>query len=301
MKFRRLPPLHTLEAFEVAARHRSFKAAAEQLHLTPSAVSHQLKALEGFLGFALFRRGNRSLELTEAGKEYLELVSETLARLREGSRQLALRHARAQLRISMGPFIANEILLPALPSFQNTHPDIDVRIDTSLAALDLGNSEIDVALRFGDGHWPALVAERLMAVSAVPVCAPSLAAPLQSRSPPSLNDATLIHSMPIPEGWSQWARATGITLGGHHRDVWLDSYLAILRAAEQGVGLALGLVPMVDPWLRSGKLVAPWPELAVDIPQAYYLLYRTSDAARPEILAFRSWLRALLREQLAVD
>lgn len=299
MKFRRLPPLHTLEAFEASARRLSFKLAAQELHLTASAISHQIKALESFLGFALFRRGNRSLELTDGGEAYLQVVRETLARLRSGSARVAQRYARGRLKISAGPFIASEIIVPALPQFQEAHPDIDVHIDTELRPVDLLHEDTDVALRFGSGDWPGLTAELLMHVSAVPVCTPALAKALRQRSPSGLSDIALIHSTPMPEGWAQWAAAAGVSLGTPRRDIWLDSYLAILRAAEQGLGLALGLLPMVQPWIARRKLAAPWPRLKLDIPQGYYLLHRIDDADRPEVAAFRGWLMALLvREAL---
>jgi LysR family transcriptional regulator, glycine cleavage system transcriptional activator len=297
MKFRRLPPLHTLEAFEASARRLSFKLAAQELHLTPSAISHQIKALESFLGFALFRRGNRSLELTDGGKAYLGVVNDTLAKLRSGSARVAQRYARAGLKISAGPFIASEVIVPALPAFQEAHPDIDVRIDTDLRQIDLLHEDMDVALRFGSGEWKGLAAERLLQVSAVPVCAPALAPALRKHGPSRLDDTTLIHSTPMADGWAQWAAAAGVTLGTPKRDVWLDSYLAILRAAEQGLGLALGLLPLVQPALTRRRLVMPWPKLRLDIPQGYYLLYRPQDRERPELVAFRSWLLALLRSE----
>lgn len=297
MKFRRLPPLHTLEAFEAAARRLSFKLAAQELHLTPSAISHQIKALEAFLGFTLFRRGNRSLELTDGGRAYLAVVHDTLAKLRSGSARVVQRYARANLKISAGPFIASEIIVPALPAFQEAHPDIDVRIDTDLRPIDLLHEDMDVALRFGSGDWKGLAAEQLLQVSAVPVCAPALAPALRRNGPSRLDAVTLIHSSPMPDGWTQWASAAGVVLGTPKRDVWLDSYLAILRAAEQGLGLALGLLPLVQPSITRRRLVTPWPRLRLDIPQGYYLLYRPQDRERPEVLAFRSWLLDLLRSE----
>jgi LysR family glycine cleavage system transcriptional activator len=297
MKFRRLPPLHTLEAFEAAARTGAFKDAAQQLHLSPSAISHQIKALEAHLGFELFRRGNRSLELTDGGKAYLAVVRDTLARLRSGGARVAQQYARASLKISAGPFIASEIIVPALPSFQEAHPDIDVRIDTDLRTVDLLHEDTDIALRFGSGHWKHLAADRLMRVSAVPVCTPAIARTIRRGGPTQLQDVALIHSSPMPDGWKMWADATATVLGTPKRDIWLDSYLAILRAAEQGLGLALGLVPMVNPWLKRRKLVAPWPDMQVDVPQAYYLLYRPDDLERPEVVAFRRWLKSVLRRE----
>ncbi|MGH8444330.1 MAG: LysR substrate-binding domain-containing protein [Solimonas sp.] len=299
MKFRRLPPLHTLQAFEVAARTLSFREAAAELHLTASAISHQIKALEAFLGFALFRRGNRSLELTDGGRDYLAVVRDTLNRLRDGSHRVAQRHARAQLKISMGPFIGSEVILPALAAFRERHPDIDVHIETTLRSVDLLHEDLDIALRFGDGHWPKLASVPLMHMSAVPVCAPALARELRGRSPDDLRDVTLIHSSPMPDGWADWAQLVGVELGRPKNDLWLDSYLAMLRAAEQGLGLTLGLVPMVNPWLRRRKLAQPWPKLRSEIPQGYYLLYRESDRERREVAAFRDWIVAELATLLA--
>lgn len=300
MKFRRLPPLHTLEAFEASARRLSFKLAAQELHLTPSAISHQIKALEDFLGFELFRRGNRSLELSDGGKAYLAVVRDTLARLRDGSLRVARRHGRTALKISMGPFIASELILPALPSFQDAHPEVDVRIDTDLRPIDLLHEDTDIALRFGSGQWPQLTAEHLLTMSAVPVCTPSLVRALRKRGPAELQDVVLIHSSPMPDAWAMWAKAAGVTLGVPKRDIWLDSYLAILRAAEQGLGLALGMVPLVDPWLRRRKLATPWPQLKMQIPQGYYLVHRPDDSDRPEVLAFRDWLRELLARETSL-
>lgn len=300
MKLRRLPPLHALEAFEVAARELSFRKAAEALHLTPSAVSHQIKGLEDFLGFALFRRMNRALELTEGGREYLRVTQGGLDSLREGSQQARQRYGRhTTLKISAGPFIASEIIVPALPSFQQEYPHIDLNIETTLHPVDLRREDIDVALRFGSGHWPGAVAKHLLTVKAVPVCAPALAEKLRLLTPRDLGEISLIHSTPLPEGWKMWSDISGESLGKPKSDLWLDSYFAILRAAEQGVGLALGLVPMVNSWLRSGRVVMPWPELQAEIPQGYYLVHRPADEDRAEVQVFCAWLLDLLNTQAA--
>lgn len=294
MKIRRLPPLHALEAFEQAARSGSFKTAAQALHLTPSAVSHQIKALESHLGFALFRRGNRSLELSEGGKAYLKVVQDSLQRLREGSGRVAERYGRARLKISMGDFIASEIVVPALPDFQERHPGIDLALETSSRPVDLLHEDVDIALRFGDGRWPRIAGHPLLQVDAVAVCDVATARTLRKRTPADLDGIALIHSSALPEAWSQWSQALGQPLGRPKRDLWMDSYLGIVRAAEEGAGLALGMVPIVNPWLRRKRLVSPWPKLRVRIPQGYYLLHRQGDELRPEVAAFHRWLVELL-------
>lgn len=295
MKLRRLPPLHALEAFEVAARELSFRKAAEALHLTPSAVSHQIKGLEEFLGFALFRRLNRALELTEGGRDYLNVVQASLEALRAGSERSRQHHGRrAMLKISASPYLASEIMLPALPSFQREHPQIELNIETRVQAADLRREDLDLAVRFGGGPWAGLNATRLLEVEAVPVCSPALAATLRGRGPDELAGISLIHSTPLPESWPQWARLSGATLGTPTGELWLDSYIALLRAAEQGLGVALGMTPVINPWLRAGRLALPWPQLRARIPQAYYLVHRPGDEARHEVRVFAAWLSALL-------
>jgi LysR family transcriptional regulator, glycine cleavage system transcriptional activator len=295
MKLRRLPPLHALEAFEVAARELSFRKAAEALHLTPSAVSHQIKGLEEFLGFALFRRLNRALELTEGGRDYLGVVQASLESLRAGSERTRQHHGRrAMLKLSVGPYLASEILVPALPSFQQEHPEIELSIETRVQPADLRREDLDIGVRFGGGRWPGLSATLLLEVKAVPVCSAAVAKTLNGRPPAELGDISLIHSTPLAEGWPQWAQLAGVTLGKPKNDLWLDSYFALLRAAEQGLGVALGMTPVINPWLRDGRLVLPWPRLRVRIPQAYYLVHRPGDEARHEVQAFGAWLSALL-------
>lgn len=296
MSRRQLPPLHTLETFEVAAQQRSFKRAAEILHLTPSAVSHQIRALEDYLGVELFRRMNRAIELTSGGRAYLEIASQALARLRDGGQRVARQYGRNALKISMGPFIASEIVVPALPSFQREYPDVDIRIETSLQLVDLQHEDVDLVVRFGLPPWKGAQSELLTPVQAIPVCGAGLLQRYPDASPSNLKDIVLIHATPAPDAWNLWARNVGVELGETRQDMWFDSYLTQLRAAEQGVGVALGLLPLISPWLRSGRIVAAWP-YPVDIPQGYYLLYRPGDERRKEIRAFRDWLHRLLRAQ----
>ena len=242
---------------------------------------------------------NRALELTEGGRDYLRVIRDTLDGLREGSQQARQRYGRhTTLKISAGPFIASEIIVPALPSFQREHPHIDLNIDTSLHAVDLRREDMDIALRFGGGRWRGATARRLLTVRAAPVCAPAMARKLRKLKPGDVAGVSLIHSTPMPEAWAQWAERAGVKMSAAKGDLWLDSYFAILRAAEQGVGLTLGLVPMVNPLLKKGTLAMPWPDSQVEIPQGYYMVYRPADEDRPEVRAFRDWLFDLLNAQI---
>ena len=291
----RLPPLNTLVAFESAARLLSFKQAADELHLTPSAVSHQIKALESSLDIMLFERRNRALWLTQAGADYAALIREALNRIRNGTERVRQGHARSRLRISKGSFVANEVLVPQLASFQKLHPGVQVVLDTEPGTVDLNEGSVDVAMRFGRGVWDALTAHELMEVHAVPVCSPAMAATLELHPPGFLDGATLIHSSPVPKGWDIWQREAKVELATPAGEVWMDSYLAILRAAQQGVGVCIGLLPLVQPWLTSGQLAAPWPAHSVKLRDRYYAVHRQADDADPVIQSFVQWVGMLLR------
>jgi LysR family glycine cleavage system transcriptional activator len=289
----RLPPLHTLEAFEAAAELLSFKAAGERLHRTPSAVSHQLKALETHLGVALFRRFNRGLELTAAGRAYRASVQDALAALRDGGAAVAVRRTRRRLAISMGSFIAAEVIVPRLGEFSARYPDIDLVIDTDLRIKDLARDNFDLALRFGRGDWPGATALPLMQLTVQPVCAPALAPARASVA--ALARLPRLSSTAMPDGWKLWSDGTGVVLPEARQELWFDSFLSLMQAAERGLGVSLALRPMIDGWLHSGRLVAPWQERA-SIPMGYYLLYRPGEDRRPELRALIVWIQSRLAE-----
>jgi LysR family transcriptional regulator, glycine cleavage system transcriptional activator len=293
VKFRHLPPLHALEAYSTAARELSFKKAAAALHLTPSAVSHQIKALEEFLGVELFQRGNRTLALTAAGRAYLKVVDESLGALQQASQRLRERYRRPRLKITIGGFMASEFLLPALPAFRAAHPSLELDIETDVRVRDLAEDNIDIAVRFGPGNWPGVRAIKLIDVAAEPVCAPALAPAKPTHA--ALGRLTRLESTPLPDAWEMWSKLSGVPLPPAKEQIHLDSYLAQLQAAERGLGVMLGLRPLIDRWLHKGKLVAPW-NLAVKLPMSYYLLHRPGEEARPEVRVFLDWVR----EQLAL-
>ncbi|HYE00433.1 MAG TPA: transcriptional regulator GcvA [Alphaproteobacteria bacterium] len=289
----RLPPLPALHAFAIAGRHLSFKAAAAALHLTPSAVSHRIAALERHLGVALFLRLNRRLELTPAGQSYLALVTEAFDRLAQGTAALTARHGRTALRVSAVPYFAASFLIPRLGDFLSRHPEIDLRVDTAQQLVDFGREAVDAAIRLGGGAWPGLAAERLLDVSATPVAAPAVAARL--RAPADLAAATLIHLSNTPDAWPRWFEAAGLKGRVPPGGLWVDGMQPALQAAEQGLGVALGLLPLSRDELASGRLAAP---LALAMPAgiAYWFVTRPGDERRPAIAAFRTWLFARIRE-----
>lgn len=294
MSDRRLPPLNLLRVFDAAGRHLSFKAAAEELHVTPSAVSHQIKTLEEHLGLLLFHRLNRALELTDAGHAYLRTVSQAMEALRNGTAEALRRYGRPQLKITMGPFIASEVVVPALRTFQREHPEVNLRIDTGLRSEEFRNSDMDIAIRYGSGDWPDVTAVRLFDTTAAPVCAPRLAKGVSAIPIEEITRLTLIQSSQAQDSWQRWGDLAGINLTTVPKELWLDDYMQILRAAEQGLGLALGLFPWIMPWVKAGRLAKPW-KIDIPVAESYYLIHRPEDGERPEILAFIKWLQRILK------
>lgn len=284
----KIPPLQLLRIFEAAGRHLSFKQAAGELHVTPSAVSHQIKSLEQHLGFTLFRRLNRSLALTKAGEELLSSVSKHLSGIRTDVTRIQRRYGRPTIRAHILPFMAGEFVIPNLHHFQKDHPDIELRIETGTNLVDFDLTDIDVSVRLGLGDWPGLVSQKLVRIEATPVCSPDYQKQHQLKELSDLKDKTLIQIHWQEDPWQRWSEATGQPLNEGHK-LSLDSFMNTLTAAEQGLGIALGLFPLAYSWVEQGRLVAPFKtRIAVD--EAYYLVYRPEDAERPHLLCFVDWL-----------
>lgn len=199
----RLPPLNTLRLFEAAGRHASFKLAAEELNITPSAVSHGIQTLEDWLGVQLFTRGHRSLDLTAAGLAYLPRVRDALARLASATEAVPGRRPSGKLAVSVAPSFGLRWLIPNLPRFNHHHPEIEVTLDTAHRQVEFPRDGIDVAIRMGQGDWQDLYALHLVTEELVPVCTPALAATIVSVG--DLRSKTLLHISNISEDWAAWA------------------------------------------------------------------------------------------------
>lgn len=282
------PQLNLLRVFEAAGRNLSFKDAAKELFVTPSAVSHQIKSLEEQLGFALFSRHNRSLKLTKAGKELLSHVSHHLGELRQDVARVQRRYGRPTIRAHILPFMASEYVIPNLHHFQSAHPDIELRIETSLNALDHELHDLDVGVRLGLGNWPGLTAEKLVCIEATPLCSPGYQARHQMQHLEDMQGKTLIQIQWQEDPWQRWAEYTQQPLNSGHK-LTLDSFMNSLTAAEQGLGIALGLFPLAYNWIEQGRLVAPFKE-RIPVDEAYYLVYRPEDQDRAELQLFIRWL-----------
>jgi LysR family transcriptional regulator, glycine cleavage system transcriptional activator len=296
MQTRALPPIQLLAAFEAAGRLGSFKDAAQELHLTPSAISQQLKQLEHALGMRLFERKPRALTLTEAGASYLEVARDTLDLFRRGTTRLHERYGRRTLRISTDAAIAYEVMIPGLTDFQRRYPEIDLRIETSSAMVDPRSGLIDAAIRFGRGPWPGLCVDQLATMIATPVAAPSLLEKQPLLHPGDLAASTLIEVAGAPDYWSVAGAQLGFRVG---RRVAFDSYLATLQAASHGMGVAMGLFPLSTSWVRDGRLTTPFTLRADGM--AYHLVYPPGDRARRELVQLRTWLSERLAALSPLD
>lgn len=283
-----------MQAFELAARTGSFKAAAEQLHITASAVSHRIAGLERQLGARLFERGPRGVVLAPAGHALASTtgrafgdLSRALARQGSGSRRL---------RVSAVPIFATHFLLPRIGQFIAQHPEIEVQVEASMRMADMEAGLIDVAMRYGDGKFPGVAAEKVMDLAAVPVGAPALVKRLRLRTPADLARAPQVRVSPFGASWTEWAEGAGFDPEAFERkgqkSIQLDGMGQALRAAAHGLGIALGFEPLVDSEIASGALVKLGP--AVPTRGQIWFVCRPQDRGLPAIRALRRWMQGEL-------
>ena len=295
---RKLPPLHLLHLFEGAGRNLSFKKAGEELHLTPSAISHQIKALEENLGITLFRRLTRGVELTSAGQNYLIVVQDIFQRLDQGTTILKEKFSSPSLRIATVPIIAGNIIIPRLSMFQAEFPKIDLRIETGMNLVDLRYDDFDLAIRVGYGNWPGVISEKLFNIEVTPVCSPEFAKKHQLKDIRQILNVPLIHLSTMEDSWSNWGNKVGVKGVESSSSLNLGSYDAVLQAAQQGLGLALGALPLEYSTIDKGLLIRPFEEKR-PFPQACFAVYRQHDKQRQDICAFLGWFKKL--DELNID
>jgi LysR family glycine cleavage system transcriptional activator len=285
----RLPSLKFLKTFQLAARFKSFKAAAEELFVTPSAVSHQIKALEEHLGVQLFERGVRTLALTDAGAHYLEHISDIFSKLESVTEQLQVRYGRSIIRLNVPPFFANELLLPRLASFSQAREQTDIRIETAFAAPKTHPPEADLSIVVGTGPWEGLTVHELFAQSFIAACSPNylLENPIDSYA--DLNGQTLLLHEERRDAWERWALGVEIAAIKPNRLVRLDTMSAVVLAAEQGVGVALVPSRLSADRFTTGCLVKLFPaELRTN--ESYVLLHRPEDRTREDLQELTRWI-----------
>ena len=290
----RVPSYKLLRTFQVAAKLQSFKAAAEGLFVTPSAVSHQIKALEEQRGVALFERGVRTLTLTDAGAHYLEHINDIFAKLESVTEQLQVRYGRSIIRLNVPPFFANELLLPRLASFSQTREETDIRIETTFSAPKAHPSEADLSIVWGTGPWEGLTVHELFTLSYTAACSPDflLENPIDTYG--DLNGKTLLQHEERRDAWERWALHLGISPIKPNRLIRLNTMSAVVRAAEQGVGVALVPARLSANRFVTGSLVkvfdAEWTT-----NESYVLLHRPEDYAREDLQEFTQWILSEFR------
>lgn len=295
------PPLTALRAFEAAARHLSFAKAADELHVTPAALSFQIKSLEDHLGTPVFHRLNRAVALTEAGKALAPGLSDGFDAIRTAWRSTRRLSDRASLTVTAGPSVTSKILAPRLYDFAQAHPEIELRFNASLRVLDLARDEIDLAIRYGIGPDDGLSSQHLMDDFVTPMMSPALAERYGTLD--ALAKAPLLHDdsiafLPHPVTWPMWFKAAGITrrCGTGLRFSQADP---AIDAAIAGGGVVLGRVPLASSALSNGILVAPF-RLALRTEGTYRALHQKGAETRPQLAAFLDWIKAEAQSIMAL-
>lgn len=288
----RLPSLNGLRAFEAAARHLSFTKAAEELNVTQTAISHQIKRLEQELGLRLFVRQNRTLSLTHEARAYLPGIRAAFQDLRLATERLKRKDNENVLTVSTLTSLAAKWLMPRLSKFQEQYPAIDVRVTTSTALVDFERDGVDAAIRYGLGQWPGLHTDWLMADEMFPVCNPAL---LRGQHPlrtvEDLANHTLLHTSDAYEDdWRVWLTAAGKPVDlSRHPGLTFDLIFMTVQAAIDGLGVAMGRTAYVEADIAKGRLVVPF-DLMIPSAAGFYLVCPEATANQPKIAAFRDWL-----------
>jgi len=291
-----MPPLSALRAFEAAARLMSFSKAADELNVTPAAISHQIHALEQDLGVGLFRRLNRSVELTASARVLLPGLSDAFAGIQAAVRRLRAHNDTGTLTVTASPSFAAKWLVLRLHRFQERSPEVDVRISASDEIVDLTRGDFDVGIRYGTGRYPGLEVELLLKNEVFPACSPQLLAsgpPL--RTPDDLPRHTLIHDQaeardPLVPTWPMWLKAAGVKNVPATAGITFNSMSLALDAAVAGQGIVLAYSNIAAADLAAGRLVRLF-SLALPDQFAYYTVTAPGALERPKVRAFRNWLR----------
>jgi LysR family glycine cleavage system transcriptional activator len=288
---RQLPPLNALKAFEAAARSESFTRAAEELCVTQGAVSHQVKLLEATLGIKLFNRERQRLVITDAGREYLNVVRDALDRIAAGTERIVQRQNAGVLTVSTSPDFAAKWLVYRLGRFAEAYPGIDLRISATMHHIDFAREDVDVAVRHGDGNWGGLDAVRLCTEELFPVCSPKLMSGRNRIARPSdLLKFPLLH-LDDWKAWSKWFDSAGVADVKLSRGLALNRASMLIDAAVDGQGVALARTTLAAWDLINGRLAKPF-DLGLRLSNTYWIVCPKATSSMPKIATFRDWLLA---------
>jgi LysR family glycine cleavage system transcriptional activator len=293
---RRLPPLNALRAFESAARHLNFSRAAEELTVTPGAVSQQIQNLEDYVGAALFKRTPRGLLLTDSAQTALPALREAFDRLAEAASLLTAAVDGRRLTLTAPPSFAAKWLVPRLGRFEAAHPQVDVWLSADMDLVDFATSDVDLAIRYGAGPYPGLEAIRLINETVIPVMSPELMAANPIRSPADLTRHVLLHdgSPDADEScpdWQMWLAARGVRGVDATRGPRFNQSSLVIEAAMNGRGVGLAKRTLAQDDLDAGRLTAPMP-IPTMVDFAYFLVHPKAKGRLPQVKAFVAWIRA---------
>lgn len=286
----RLPPLNTLRSFEAAARTGSFALAAEELAITASAVSHQIKSLENFLGVTLFYRVKRHAELTDIGEKYLAPINHALREIELATEQLKAQSETDVITISMTPNFLTRWMMPRIGQFQALYPDIELQINASMGLIDFNKSSTDMAIYFGNGHWPDIEVHFLKDIHLVPVCSPDIiteAKPLSS--PEHIAYHPLIHVSKRLTEWSKWLELAQVRFRERKPGLQLSNSMLTSAAAAENLGIALADPTLLTKEIESGQLIIPF-DLPLNIHRSFYLVYQKDRPLSYGMSVFKNWL-----------
>lgn len=285
-----IPPLSALQAFEAIARRRSFSLAAQEMHLTPSAVSHQLAKLEGLLGVRLFERSARGVELTPAGHNYLQRVANALGAINTATEDL--RHGvQDTLYLHSSPSFASLWLMPRIALFAQRHPDISLVLSASHVHSDFQLGQMDIDIRYGLPNWPNLEVEPIFTELIQPLASPEFIRTHAVHEPADLLRVPLIQSSVNVVQWADWFARFGQGQRPERMGLRFDRAMMSLDAAVQSLGVALESGSLGQGLVASGKLQPVFEDSMSLQVQAHFAVYPARHAARPEVVAFLNWLR----------
>jgi LysR family transcriptional regulator, glycine cleavage system transcriptional activator len=285
--YRRLPNLAALRAFEAAARHGNFSRAAEEVHVTHGAISHQVRALEDELGVALFHRNGKRIAITFEGEQFAEVVRRALSDIAGAAAALRASAGQQRLTVTALPSLASRWLGPRLGRFIDQHPQLEVMLQSSNQLTDFEREAVDVGLRFGRGHYPGLEVEKLMDDYFYPVTSPRFNGGKLPKTPHQLARLPLLRCELEP--WTPWFRAAGLDLLEPTGGLVFQDSSQLVRAAVEGHGIALARHVLAVDAIESGELVRLF-DVAINCPQSYFFVCTAEAMRKPQVRAFREWV-----------
>jgi LysR family glycine cleavage system transcriptional activator len=281
--------LRSLRTFCVAARHQSFRTAADELFITASAISHQIRGLEDELGVKLFDRNSRELRLTETGEQLYADISPLIEKLDAVVAGYGRGARSSSVRISVQPFFASEYFVPRLSQFTTDHPELDIQVGTSDESSEKHPADADLSIRLFRKPPAGLVSRLLFPLRVVPAGSPDFSRTIKVRGKKIVSDFPMIVHDTYPKAWAQWAEASGIALPANSKVIRLDSMIAVVRAAQRGIGAALVPVPIGELWFEEGSICRLFDsEHVADV--SYYLVCPPEKLEDQAIVRLRDWI-----------